>query len=150
MQTLTAQRVAARQSDLLAVTVDTGDGVLVADLPIARGGGGSAPTPGSMMRASIAACLVIGYKQWGKQLGVPLDDLELEMSTEIDMRGQTGTDGVAPGWQSIRWHVKITSSSSREAVEDVLSHAERLSPMLDSLHPRCQRVRTFELRANGS
>lgn len=144
--TLTTQRVVARQGEALAVSVDTGDGVLLADLPTARGGGGSAPAPGSMMRASIAACLLIGYKQWGKKLGVPLEDLELELSTEIDMRGQAGVDGLQAGWQSIRWHVKVRSSASREAVEEVLSYAERLSPLLDSIHPRCSRLRTFELK----
>jgi uncharacterized OsmC-like protein len=146
MSTLTTQRVVARGSGDLAVEVDAGDGLLRTDMPVARGGGASGPTPGSMMRASVAACLAVGYKQWSEKLNIAVCDIEIELTTEIDMRGQGGTAEVPPGWQSIRWHVRVTSAASDADVERLLRHAESLSPMLDSLHPRCKRVRTFEVR----
>jgi uncharacterized OsmC-like protein len=149
MGTLTAQRVVARSSEGLAVDVETDSFVVRVDMPVARGGSGSAPPPGSIMRASIAACLVVGYKQWGSKLGVPIDDVEIEMTTEIDMRGQAGQTEVPPGWQRIRWHVRVTSEASSSDVERVLERTERLSPMLDTLHPRCERIRTFEVLAPG-
>jgi len=31
-------------------------------------------------------------------------------------------------------------------VERVLAQAEAVSPMLDTIHPRCARTRTFEVR----
>lgn len=145
MSTLTTQRVSARVGDRLAVEIDAGDGVLRTDMPLARGGGGAAPTPGSMMRASVAACLAVGYKQWSEKLDIVVSDIEVELTTEIDMRGQGGLAEVPPGWQSIRWHVRLRSTASDADVERLLQQAERLSPMLDSLHPRCERVRTFEL-----
>jgi hypothetical protein len=62
------------------------------------------------------------------------------------MTGQAGAEGVAPGWQSISWHVTVSSDGSVGDVERVLAHAARLSPMLDVVHPRCTRRRTFSLR----
>jgi len=146
MSTLTTQRVLARGDAKLAVEIDAGDGILHTDMPAARGGGGAGPTPGSMMRASVAACLVVGYKQWGEKLGVPISNVQVELSTEIDMSGQAGAADVLPGWQRLTWHVRLTSTASDADVERLLIHAERLSPMLDSIHPRCERVRTFEVQ----
>jgi uncharacterized OsmC-like protein len=144
--TLTEHRALAKGRDGLAVEVDVGDSVVRVDLPVARGGSGSAPAPGPLMRASVAACLLMDYKIFAADLGVPIDGIEVELSTQIDMSGQAGAPGVPPGWQSIRWHVRVTSDASAADIERVLAQAERLSPMLDNLHPRCERKRTYEVR----
>ncbi len=143
---LTVQRAVAKGGTGYAIDVDVGGFVVKCDMPVARGGTNTAPTPGNVMRASVAACLAVGYKSWGAELGVPIDDVEIELSTEIDMSGQAGDSPAPPGWQRIRWHVRLSSSASDSDVERVLAQAERLSPMLDSLHPRCERLRTFEVR----
>jgi uncharacterized OsmC-like protein len=142
---LTVQKATGRAREGLAVDVNVGDATVRSDMPAARGGGGTGPAPGNLMRASIVACLTVGYRQWGQRLGVPLTDLEIDLQTEIDMRGQNGADGILPGWHTLRWHVRVTSPASPEDVERVLVQAERLSPMLDCLHPRITRTRTFEL-----
>ncbi|HEV8248150.1 MAG TPA: OsmC family protein [Polyangiaceae bacterium] len=142
----TVQQVVARAKDGFAVDVNVGGFVVSSDLPPGRGGKGSAPPPGNLMRAAIAACLAIGYKTWGEQLGVAIDDVEIELNTEIDMRGQAGTAEVPPGWQKMRWHVRLRSNATEAEVERVLAQAERLSPMLDCIATRCERVRTFEVR----
>lgn len=143
---LTAQQVIARGDDALGVEVRIGEFVVRSDMPAARGGKNTAPPPGSVMRAAVAACLAVGYKQWGQKLGVSIADVEVDLTTDIDMRGQEGTADAPPGWQGIRWHVRVTSPADRTEVERVLAHAERLSPMLDTLHPRCTRTRTFEVK----
>jgi uncharacterized OsmC-like protein len=142
---LTAQRAHAKARGGLAVDVDVGEQMIRSDLPAARGGTATGPAPGHLMRASVAACLAIGYRQWGARLGVAIDDVEVDLTTEIDMTGQEGASGVLPGWQSIRWHVRVVSGAADAEVERVLAQAEAVSPMLDTLHPRCTRTRTFEV-----
>jgi uncharacterized OsmC-like protein len=142
---LTVQRAIAKGHDGLVVVVDVGDAVVRADMPLARGGTNTAPSPGHLMRASVAACLAIGYKTWAAKLGVPISAVDIELSTDIDMRGQGGAAGVPPGWQAIRWHVRVSSPATEADVVRVLDHADRLSPMLETIHPRCERVRTFEV-----
>jgi hypothetical protein len=94
--TLTAHRALAKGREGLAVDIDVGDRVVRADLPVARGGGDSGPAPGHLMRASIAACLLMDYRAFAAKLGVPIDEVEVDLFTEIDLSGQDGAAGVPP------------------------------------------------------
>src|SRR5262249_37279297 len=142
---LTSHRAVARLGEELTVEVEGGDGSVQVGVPV-KGAKSSAPVPGSVMRAAVAACLVVGYKRWSEKLSIPIDDVEVELTTEIDLNGQWTISEVPPGWQRIRWHVRVTSSASDADVERLLTHADRLSPMLDCLNPRCERLRTFEVK----
>jgi uncharacterized OsmC-like protein len=98
------------------------------------------------MRAAIAACLAIGYKTWGAQMGIPIADVEIDLTTENDMHAQTGI-GLGPvGWQRMRWHVRLTSTADDTQISQLLERAEQLSPMLATIDSLCERVRTFEVR----
>jgi len=146
MGQLTVMRAKAKGKEGLAVEVDVGEHLVRVDMPVPRGGANTAPAPGHLMRAAIASCLAIGYKTHGAEAGVTLDDIEIELSTENDMQAQTAV-GMGPvGWQKMRWHVRMTSTANEDRVAEVLDRAERLSPMLASIDPACERVRTFEVR----
>jgi uncharacterized OsmC-like protein len=135
----TDQRARARSIKGFAVDVEVGGFTVAADMPVSAGGDGAAPRPEDLMRAGFAASLVIGYVAWGDRLGTPIADVRVDVTTETD----------PAGWQSMRWHVNVTSTASEADVERVLAHAERVSPMLDCLNPRCERLRTFEVRRPG-
>ena len=98
------------------------------------------------MRAAVAACLAIGYKTWAEKQGIPIDDVEVDLATENDMQAQTGVGRGPVGWQRMRWHVRLTSSADDAQISQLLDLAEQLSPMLASIDPRCERLRTFEVR----
>jgi uncharacterized OsmC-like protein len=102
------------------------------------------------MRAGLAACLAIGYRQWGIRLGVPLDAIDVELTCELDFRGQLGVDGVAPGWQRISWTVTVVTAAPEDEVRRVLDQAERVSPMMGSLSPAIARRRTLVITARAS
>jgi uncharacterized OsmC-like protein len=128
-----------------ACNVDLGDRSLRVDLPRAEGGSGSGPHPGQLMRASLSACLVMGYRAWAARLEIPLDDVALEMSCEFDERGQLGVDAeTSIGWQRICWKTTLWSSASDGELERLVETAHRLSPMLANLAPAV--AREFELR----
>jgi uncharacterized OsmC-like protein len=128
-----------------ACDVDLGDRSLRVDLPRAEGGSGSGPHPGQLMRASLSACLVMGYRAWAARLDVPLDDVAVEMCCEFDERGQLGADGETPiGWQRIRWTTTLWSSASDSELDQLVLTTHRLSPMLANLAPSI--AREFELR----
>jgi len=139
-------RAVAKGRAGLAVEVDVGEHVVHSDMPVPRGGTNSAPAPGHLMRAAVVACLAITYKSCGAQKGTPIDDVEIDFTTENDMSAQTDV-GLGPvGWQRMRWHVRLTSTADDAQVAAILERAERLSPMLASIDPLCERVRTFEVR----
>ena len=111
------------------------------DQPESAGGGGNAPHPGQLMRASLGACLAIGYRLWGVRKDTPIDAVEVDITCEFDARGQMGVSSeVAVGWQRILFDVVITSSAPEEAVRAVVETADRLSPMLANLASSIERV----------
>ena len=128
-----------------ACDVDLGDRSLRVDLPRAEGGSGSGPHPGQLMRASLSACLAMGYRAWAARLDVPLDEVEIELTCTYDERGQLAVDHeTAIGWQSIRWVTTLSSSACDAELERLVDTTHRFSPMLANLAPSI--AREFELR----
>jgi uncharacterized OsmC-like protein len=130
----------------LACEARRGDRVTRVDMPFEQGGTDSAPTPGDLMRVSLGACMAVGYRTWAARLGVPLENVEVDVTCEFDVRGQLGLDdGVPAGWQRLLFEVRITSDAPREDVERVVEQADRLSPMLSNLSPAIARVHALVL-----
>jgi uncharacterized OsmC-like protein len=146
MGQLTVMRAKAKGKDGLAVEVDVGEHLVRVDMPVPRGGANTAPAPGHLMRAAVASCLVIGYKTSGAEVGVPIDEVEIDFATENDMQAQTAIGKGPVGWQKMRWHVRVTTTADEARVAEALDRAEALSPMLASIDPSCERIRTFEIR----
>lgn len=116
------------------------------DLPAEEGGGGSAPTPGDLMRASIAACMAMSYRTWAARLGVDLRSVEIDVTCELDARGQLGiADDVAIGWERLILEVRIVSADPPAAVRRVVEVADRLSPMLANLSPDIARAHALTI-----
>jgi uncharacterized OsmC-like protein len=128
-----------------ACDVDLGDRSLRVDLPREEGGSGTGPHPGQLMRASLSACLAMGYRAWAARLAVPLDDVTVAICCEFDERGQLGVDPeTSIGWQRIRWTTTLWSAASDAELERLVETTHRLSPMLANLAPSI--AREFEVR----
>ena len=124
----------------LACAVEVDRHVLRADQCAAEGGGGSAPDPDQLMRASLGASVVIGCRIWAARLGVPIDGIELELMTDADARGPLGVAANVPiGWSHVRLDARITSAATEDALRRVFETAVRLSPMLANLGPEVRR-----------
>lgn len=79
------------------------------DMPLALGGGATAPNPGWFMRASLAACNATVIALRAAQRGVNLTSLEVTVSSESDSRGMLGLDErVRPGMDQLQVSVKIS------------------------------------------
>jgi putative redox protein len=136
----------ARLADGMLCEIGFGEHRLRADAGKLDGGDDRAPTPGQIVRAGLVGCLSIGYRVWAARLGVPLGDVEVDITCELDARGQLGIDGVPVGWQRIAWTVRVTSDADPAEVLRVLDQADRLSPMLASMDRGIERVRTVEIQ----
>jgi uncharacterized OsmC-like protein len=129
-----ASQAVVRLEDRLACAVEDGGRTLRADLPPEEGGTASGPHPEQLMRASLGACLAIGYRLWAARLGVPIDRVELSVTCELDGRGQLGLSTEVPvGWQRVRVEVTVVSPAPESEVRRVVETANRLSPMLANL-----------------
>jgi uncharacterized OsmC-like protein len=111
------------------------------DAPKADGGTGTAPTPGDLMRASLGACLAMDCRLWAARLDVEIQDVEITLTSELDLRGQLGIDDDVPvGWQRLLLDIRIVSNAPPADVRRVVEHADRLNPMFANLSSSITRI----------
>lgn len=122
-----ANRADARYRDNAATaTVDGGlkmrvaaaDGTtIMTDMSTGIGGGGTAPSPGWLLRAADAACIATVITMRAAEQGVRLDGLEVVVDSESDDAGILGADDAVPaGPLSMRVAVSAAGSSAPAAV----------------------------------
>ena len=129
-----------RLRDGLCCEVEEGPWRTRIDQSVEGGGTGSAPHPAQVMRAALVACLAMSYKEWGARLDVAIDEIQVDVLCETDVRGQMGIAEVPVGWQRIVIDVCIASTASEADVQRVVATANRLSPLLANLSPAIARV----------
>ena len=109
--------------------------VLISDMPTDIGGGGTAPTPGWLMRAALASCDATLIAMRAAQLGIVLTRLEVRVEGQSDHRGLLGVEDTVPaGPLCIRLHVLIAAAdASAEQLHQIVEWAESHSPVGDAL-----------------
>lgn len=123
-----------------ACDVEHDDRSMRVDLPIEDGGGATGPDPGQLMRSSLGASLLLGYRFWAQRRGVPLDDVTLEVACEFDPPAPAETEpDAAATWQRIRFEVTVTSSAGPAELQALVDVTHRHSPMLALLSERVER-----------
>ena len=108
-------------------------GTVTTDMPASVGGGASAPSPGWLWRASLAACVATLIKMRAASIGVDIERLEVTVDSESDDRGILGLDDSVPaGPLSGRVQVRITAPGASPAqVRELVEWADRHCPVSD-------------------
>ena len=114
----TAAPLTARLIDGLRLEVKGAGGETVrTDMPQTVGGEGSAPNPGWLMRASLAACTATVIAMRAAWQGIKLTALEVDAESDTDNRRLLGLDDAAASVLALRLHVRI---GAHGASDDVL------------------------------
>ena len=143
-------RVSITSGGLACHVVEPPNRSLRVDVPVEEGGTNAGPHPGQLMRASVGACLAMGYAIWGARLEVPLDQVVLELTCDFDARGQLGVAaGVPVGWQRLVVDVSITSTAPEADVRRVVQAANSACPMLANLSPAIAQVHRLTVVGRG-
>lgn len=122
--------------DGLRCRVEGPDGwTLVTDMPQPVGGGGSAPTPGWVLRAAWSACNATTIAMRAAELGIRLTRLEVTAESESDMRGLLGVgNGVSPGPVTARLKVRLEADGADPSqLQELVDWADRHSPVGDAV-----------------
>ena len=119
--------------DGLRCRAEGGDGwAIVTDMPARVGGGGTAPTPGWLIRAALASCAATAIAMRAAELEIPLTRLEVTAESETDMRGLLGAgDGIDPGPASARLRVRLAAEADQQQLEELVEWADSHSPVGD-------------------
>jgi uncharacterized OsmC-like protein len=143
-------RVSITSGGLACHVVEPPNRSMRVDVPVEEGGTNAGPHPGQLMRASIGACLAIGYTIWAARMDVPLDRVVLELTCDFDARGQLGISAEVPvGWQRLVVDVSITSAAPESDVRRVVQTANGACPMLANLSPAIVQVHRLSVVGRG-
>ena len=125
----------ARVESALRITVTGPNGESIAtDMPSAVGGAGSAPSPGWLYRAALAACVLSLATMRAAQLGVARFKCEVDVDSESDDRGILGVDPDVPaGPLSIRIGFRMSADGAGGArLEEIARWAVDHCPVAEA------------------
>ena len=138
----------------LGVTVTGPSGALVrTDMPESVGGGGSAPSPGWLLRAAQASCLATLIAMRAAQEGLKPGRIEVTVDSESDDRGILGIDDSVPaGPLSSRALVQVElAGPAQDKFDAVMRWADIHCPVQDAVRRAVPcRVEIQRASAGGS
>jgi uncharacterized OsmC-like protein len=125
----------AVREDGLRFRVDGPWASLTSDMAESVGGGASAPTPGWLLRAALAACDATLVAMEAARDGINLTALEVSVEGESDFRGILGVDpSVHAGPLSLRVAIRLAANDATdEQLREIVGRAESRSPVRDAL-----------------
>lgn len=116
------------------VTVQAGAHRYTIDEPAGLGGTDKGANPVEHLLGALGACQVITFQVWADKLGIAVEEIDIALTGELDLRGFFGIDpGVRPGFSSIDVAVQISGPETQERYEELVETVERHCPVLDSL-----------------
>jgi uncharacterized OsmC-like protein len=119
----------------LRFRVDGPNGAVASDMSKSVGGGASAPTPGWLLRAALAACDASTVAMEAARDGIKLSELSVSVESDSDFRGVLGVDGGAhPGPLEVRTRIELAApDATEEQLREIVRRAEERSPVRDAL-----------------
>ncbi|MGN6751365.1 MAG: OsmC family protein [Intrasporangium sp.] len=116
------------------VRVQASSHAFTIDEPQALGGTDKGANPVEHLLAALGACQVITFQVWAEKLGIQLDEVDIALSGEIDLRGFFGlAEGVRPGFRSIDVSVQLSGPEAPERYDELTQAVEEHCPVLDGL-----------------
>jgi uncharacterized OsmC-like protein len=108
---------------------------ITTDMVPSVGGTASAPSPGWLLRAAEASCVVTLIAMRAAMLGIALDTLEVTVDSESDDRGLLGIDADVPaGPLTGRVAVRLTAAGvDSVTLEEVARWGVKHCPVCDAL-----------------
>jgi uncharacterized OsmC-like protein len=122
--------------DGLRVRTTGADGqAVVTDMVTGIGGGGSAPSPGWLLRAANASCIATLIAMRAAELGILLEGLTVAVDSESDDAGMLDLDAAIPaGPLSMRVVVRVAAASvPDDQVRDVVRWGVDHCPVCDAV-----------------
>lgn len=107
------------------------------DMTVPMGGEGSAPNPGWLLRASMAACTATSIAMRAARLGVELKSLEVSVESESDARGLVGIEGVSTAMGGLRMSIRIGADNVSDAqLRDIVDGGNAVAAVSATLRER--------------
>jgi uncharacterized OsmC-like protein len=127
--------VATLKDGLRVGVRDPAGRTVATDMSTGIGGTDSAPSPGWLFRAALAACDVTLIAMRAAMLGIELDDVEVTIDSESNDYGILGIDESVPaGPLNVRTKVSVRAKDSEsDAVRELVDWATAHCPVCDAV-----------------
>jgi uncharacterized OsmC-like protein len=108
---------------------------VVTDMAKPLGGCDTGPSPGWLLRASLASCTATAIAMRAAVRGVELRELEVVVYADTDVRGAVGIDGISLALSGMRMAVRIGSDgAAEEQLREIVEWAASHSTVAATLH----------------
>jgi uncharacterized OsmC-like protein len=127
--------IATITSGLSATVTGLGGESVTTDMPAGIGGGGTAPSPGWLMRAATASCVASLIAIRAAVVGAIVGPIEVTVDSESDDRGILGLDDdIDAGALSMKVVVSLDGPAvGHEGVRELVDWAIRHCPVTDTI-----------------
>ncbi len=110
----------------VACSVDLGRAIYDAEAHAGVGGAGTGACSGDLLLGALAACAQITCQMVAASMELPLDDVQVTVEGDLDLRGTLGVVRDAPvGFESIRLRFDITAPAASQSQLDALVEKTR-------------------------
>ncbi len=99
------------------------------DEAVERAGDGEAPSPLRYLLSGLAFCMQVWYAKGAALAGCHLEDLQIDVDTYMDMRGEHLIDDVPPHPQWMRIQARVASPSDAGTVLQMVDEANARCPV---------------------
>ncbi|QBC31197.1 OsmC family protein [Pandoraea sp. XY-2] len=111
---------------------------VVVDEPVHLFGENTVPAPGEIALSALGGCLSVGITAVATYRQVKLSRLEIFLEADIGNTAAWGAGGAERqpaqmGFQEIRVKVLIEGDATREALDDIVKHANHYSPVANTM-----------------
>ena len=109
--------------------------LMVDEKPI-LGGCDLGVSPVELILVALGTCQEIMYSVTAASMNIELEDCEVKLTAELDVRGMLGIQGkenTFPGFSNIDYITKIKSSASNDQLTTLIDKVEKQCPVLDML-----------------
>lgn len=108
--------------------------IMTIDEPPELGGGNAAINPVELVLVALGACQEIMFSVYAAVLGIPLEEVKVDVKGYLDARGLFGFDPATPaGYQRVTFETTIKSSADDATILKLIETVEERCPLLDTL-----------------
>lgn len=125
-------RASGSSTGPVTTTIALGRHTIYTDEPAPLGGADGAPNPVEYALAALLSCQAVSYRVWAAKLGIEIDDIDISIDGDLDLRGFFGLDDqVRPGFGGIAVAVKVRGPETAERYAELHEVVEAHCPVLD-------------------
>lgn len=116
----------------VTTTIGLGRHTVLTDEPASLGGQDGAPNPVEYALAGLLSCQAVTYRVWAVKLGIEVDEIDISIEGDLDVRGFFGLDEqTRAGFGEVRVAVQVSGPETPERYAELQAAVDEHCPVLD-------------------